>query len=81
MVFFYSDLLSPSNEEWDSAEDDLWAHALHCSTYRQIQLSTERELRCRTQVTQRLQTLRSNNTQKPHKWDKIVIFLPQNNLN
>lgn len=49
-----------SDEEWDSAEDNLWTHALHCAPYCQIQLATKRELWCRTQVTQRLQTLQSN---------------------
>lgn len=83
-TFLYSDLLIPSDEEWDSVEDHLWAHALHCASYCQIQLTTEWELWRRTQVTQRLQTLESNNMNRNKvsaNGTNVIILLKENQLN
>lgn len=61
MILWCHDSLCASDEQGDSTQDHLRAHALHCSPNSQIQLSWEGEPWGGPQVTQGLQTLESKN--------------------
>lgn len=53
----YVTLLISGDVEWHSTEDNFRPHAFYSSSYSQVQLATERELRSGAQVRQRLQRL------------------------
>lgn len=65
----YEHLLIAGDIERHGPQDNFRPHALHSSSYSQVQLATEGELRSGAQVCQRLQGLST----KQHKKSDLYI--------